>query len=112
MADPKGFMNHSREVAGRRPVTERVGDWNEVYPNGVGRALLPIIKTQASRCMDGGMTFCQQGCPLGWCDRAAARHQQLPGVHRAAVPSSVRDRLCLGDQPRPGDHQERRSLDH
>jgi len=65
MADPKGFMNHSREVAGRRPVTERVGDWNEVYPNGVGRALLPIIKTQASRCMDCGIPFCHQGCPLG-----------------------------------------------
>jgi len=65
MADPKGFLRHDRELAGRRPVEERVGDWNEVYPGGPGRALLPIIKTQASRCMDCGIPFCHQGCPLG-----------------------------------------------
>ncbi len=65
MADPKGFLNHGREVAGRRPVTERVHDWNEVYPGGPGRALLPIIRTQASRCMDCGIPFCHTGCPLG-----------------------------------------------
>ncbi|MCD6638445.1 MAG: glutamate synthase subunit beta [Nocardioides sp.] len=65
MADPKGFLNHGREVARRRDVAERVNDWNEVYPEGVGRALLPIIKTQASRCMDCGIPFCHQGCPLG-----------------------------------------------
>jgi len=65
MADPKGFLNHGREVAERRPVDERVGDWNEVYPGGPGRALLPIIRTQAARCMDCGIPFCHQGCPLG-----------------------------------------------
>ena len=65
MADPKGFLKHDRELAERRPVEERVGDWNEVYPGGPGRALLPIIKTQASRCMDCGIPFCHQGCPLG-----------------------------------------------
>jgi glutamate synthase (NADPH/NADH) small chain len=65
MADPKGFLNHGREVATRREVSERVQDWNEVYPEGVGRALLPIITTQASRCMDCGIPFCHQGCPLG-----------------------------------------------
>ncbi|HEX5563290.1 MAG TPA: glutamate synthase subunit beta [Nocardioidaceae bacterium] len=65
MADPKGFLKHSREVAGRRPVEERVGDWQEVYPGGVGRALLPIITEQAGRCMDCGIPFCHQGCPLG-----------------------------------------------
>ncbi len=65
MADPKGFLRHDRELAARRPVEERVGDWNEVYPGGPGRALLPIIKTQASRCMDCGIPFCHQGCPLG-----------------------------------------------
>jgi len=65
MADPKGFMNHGREVADRRPVDERVHDWNEVYPGGPGRALLPIIRTQAARCMDCGIPFCHQGCPLG-----------------------------------------------
>ena len=65
MADPRGFLKHGREVADRRPVEERVHDWNEVYPGGPGRALLPIIKTQASRCMDCGIPFCHQGCPLG-----------------------------------------------
>ena len=65
MADPRGFLKHGREVAHRRPVEERVRDWNEVYPDGVGRALLPIITTQAGRCMDCGIPFCHQGCPLG-----------------------------------------------
>lgn len=65
MADPKGFLKHGREVATRRPVEERKQDWNEVYPDGIGRALLPIITTQASRCMDCGIPFCHQGCPLG-----------------------------------------------
>ncbi len=65
MADPKGFLKNGREVATRRPVEERVQDWDEVYPDGVGRALLPIINTQAGRCMDCGIPFCHQGCPLG-----------------------------------------------
>src|SRR4249920_3516487 len=65
MADPRGFLKYGREVAERRPVEERVRDWNEVYPGGPGRALLPIISTQASRCMDCGIPFCHEGCPLG-----------------------------------------------
>ena len=65
MADPRGFLKHGREVAERRPVEERIHDWHEVYPGGPGRALLPIISTQASRCMDCGIPFCHQGCPLG-----------------------------------------------
>ena len=65
MADPKGFLKKGREVAPRRPVDERVQDWDEVYPGGVGRALLPIITEQAGRCMDCGIPFCHQGCPLG-----------------------------------------------
>ena len=65
MADPKGFYTHERELAERRPVDERIGDWQEVYPGGPGRALLPIINTQASRCMDCGIPFCHTGCPLG-----------------------------------------------
>ena len=65
MADPRGFLKHGREVAARRPVDERINDWNEVYPDNPARALLPIIKTQASRCMDCGIPFCHQGCPLG-----------------------------------------------
>lgn len=65
MADPRGFLKNGRQVAERRPVDERVHDWNEVYPGSAGRALLPIITEQAGRCMDCGIPFCHQGCPLG-----------------------------------------------
>src|SRR6476620_5623067 len=65
MADPRGFLKNGREVAARRPVGERVNDWHEVYPEGAGRALLPIITEQAGRCMDCGIPFCHQGCPIG-----------------------------------------------
>ncbi|MCH1868314.1 glutamate synthase subunit beta [Nocardioides sp. CFH 31398] len=65
MADPKGFLKAGREVADRRPVEERKNDWHEVYPGSPGRALLPIITEQAGRCMDCGIPFCHQGCPLG-----------------------------------------------
>ncbi|MDQ3156198.1 MAG: glutamate synthase subunit beta [Actinomycetota bacterium] len=65
MADPKGFMTTPRQVAERRPVEERINDWQEVYPGGIGRALLPIITEQAGRCMDCGIPFCHSGCPLG-----------------------------------------------
>lgn len=65
MGDPRGFLTTSRQVADRRSVDERVGDWNEVYPGSPGRALLPIITKQAGRCMDCGIAFCHQGCPLG-----------------------------------------------
>ncbi len=65
MADPRGFLRHPRQGADRRSVEERVRDWHEVYTDDVGRALLPIISTQASRCMDCGIPFCHDGCPLG-----------------------------------------------
>jgi glutamate synthase (NADPH) small chain len=65
MADPRGFLTTPRKVADRRPVAERVRDWNEVYPGGAGKALLPIITKQAGRCMDCGIPFCHSGCPLG-----------------------------------------------
>ncbi|MGP4042871.1 glutamate synthase subunit beta [Streptomyces sp. 2A115] len=62
MADPKGFLHASRQEWPRRPVEERVRDWDEVYVPG---ALLPIIGTQADRCMDCGIPFCHEACPLG-----------------------------------------------
>ncbi|MFC9095579.1 MULTISPECIES: glutamate synthase subunit beta [unclassified Streptomyces] len=62
MADPKGFMTTPREEWPRRPVEERVRDWKEVYVPG---ALLPIISRQANRCMDCGIPFCHEACPLG-----------------------------------------------
>ena len=65
MADPRGFISKQRQLAERRPVDERLTDWKEVYPGTPGRALLPIITDQASRCMDCGIPFCHTGCPLG-----------------------------------------------
>ncbi|MEV8021538.1 glutamate synthase subunit beta [Streptomyces sp. NPDC086554] len=62
MADPKGFLTTPRQEWPRRPVGERVGDWDEVYVPG---ALLPIVERQADRCMDCGVPFCHDACPLG-----------------------------------------------
>ena len=66
MADPEGLPEgRAARSRTRRDVDERVNDWDEVYPDGIGRALLPIINAQAGRCMDCGIPFCHQGCPLG-----------------------------------------------
>jgi glutamate synthase (NADPH/NADH) small chain len=65
VVDPRGFLRHPRVTPQRRPVGERVSDWREVYPDDVGRVLLPIVTDQASRCMDCGIPFCHAGCPLG-----------------------------------------------
>ncbi len=61
MADPKGFMIHPRELPARRPVEERKQDWVEVYTEFPRERL----QLQAARCMDCGIPFCHQGCPLG-----------------------------------------------
>jgi glutamate synthase (NADPH/NADH) small chain len=61
MGKPTGFIEIQRENFQRRPVKERVRDWREVY--------LPFdqakLMNQAARCMDCGIPFCHQGCPLG-----------------------------------------------
>jgi glutamate synthase (NADPH/NADH) small chain len=62
VADPKGFLKTPRRTWPRRPVEDRVRDWHEVYQ---GQALLPIIGAQADRCMDCGIPFCHDACPLG-----------------------------------------------
>ena len=62
MADPRGFLKVTeRETAPRRPVPVRIKDWKEVYAERNGE----VVKEQASRCMDCGIPFCHQGCPLG-----------------------------------------------
>ena len=61
MGDRHGFMKHGRTTPERRPVPVRLRDWREVYrPFGV-----EAVRTQASRCMDCGIPFCNSGCPLG-----------------------------------------------
>src|SRR6516165_5924997 len=61
MADPKGFLTTPRLTPARRPVSVRIADWREVYTD-FGTARLEL---QAGRCMDCGIPFCHQGCPLG-----------------------------------------------
>lgn len=62
MADPRGFINvPERELPPRRPVPIRLMDWKEVYEQGDPGQL----RRQAGRCMDCGIPFCHQGCPLG-----------------------------------------------
>ena len=61
MGKPTGFIDTPRELPPRREVAERLGDWREVY-------LEPSAdktRAQAGRCMDCGVPFCHQGCPLG-----------------------------------------------
>ena len=61
MGDPRGFMTHDRVLPGRRPVPVRLRDWREVYEDFPAEEL----RRQASRCMDCGIPFCNNGCPLG-----------------------------------------------
>ena len=60
MGKPKGFLEIERQAAPKRPAGERVADWNEVYlPYAT-----PDLQAQGARCMDCGIPFCHQGCPL------------------------------------------------
>ena len=77
-----GYIEFGREKQPYRPVAERLNDWRQVM------APWPVepLKTQASRCMDCGIPFCHQGCPLGnlipdWND-LVYRDQWLEAIHR------------------------------
>jgi len=61
VANPWGFLRHDRTEAPKRPVPERLRDWDPVY----GRPAAAAVRVQASRCMDCGVAFCHAGCPLG-----------------------------------------------
>jgi glutamate synthase (NADPH/NADH) small chain len=72
-----GFLEIQRKKWPTRAVAERIRDWKEVY--------LPYppeeLKKQAARCMDCGIPFCHQGCPLGnlipdWNDHVYRDHGQ------------------------------------
>ncbi len=61
MGKPTGFMEIPRETPTRRPIPERINDYLEVYnPFPVEK-----LRAQGARCMDCGIPFCHQGCPLG-----------------------------------------------
>jgi glutamate synthase (NADPH/NADH) small chain len=61
MGDIQGFLKYGRETPTRRPVSVRVRDWREVYEPFPEDKL----RVQAARCMDCGIPFCNNGCPLG-----------------------------------------------
>ena len=62
MPDPRGFLKYTqRETPQRRPVPLRLMDWKEVYED----FSQDTLREQATRCMDCGIPFCHNGCPLG-----------------------------------------------
>src|SRR5437870_11210981 len=61
MGKVTGFLEIQRQKAPSRPIAERVRDWREVPLPHEPAAL----KDQTARCMDCGIPFCHQGCPLG-----------------------------------------------
>jgi glutamate synthase (NADPH) small chain len=97
MADPKGFLTTSRELPATRPVDVRIMDWKEVY-EPFGHAHL---EQQAGRCMDCGIPFCHNGCPLGnlipeWNDLVWRHnwHEASERLHATNNFPEVTGRLC------------------
>jgi glutamate synthase (NADPH/NADH) small chain len=61
MGKLRGFLEIRRQKSGARPIAERVHDWREFeleLPE-------PELRDQAARCMDCGIPYCHEGCPLG-----------------------------------------------
>jgi len=97
MGDTTGFLKHTRELPTRRPVPVRILDWREVYEE------FPIEKTrtQAGRCMDCGIPFCNNGCPLGnlipdWNDLVYRDHwrEAIDRLHATNNFPEFTGRLC------------------
>ena len=61
MGKPTGFLEYPRRLPARRPVPVRLRDWREVYEPFPE----PDAVQQGARCMDCGIPFCHEGCPLG-----------------------------------------------
>ncbi|GAB2674317.1 glutamate synthase subunit beta [Thalassiella azotivora] len=98
MADPKGFLNQrTRELPERRPVPVRLMDWREVYEHQDEG----VLRRQAGRCMDCGIPFCHNGCPLGnlipeWNDltRRGDWHEAIERLHATNNFPEFTGRLC------------------
>jgi len=98
VADPRGFLTTpSRELPARRPVDVRILDWREVYESQDATEL----NRQAGRCMDCGIPFCHDGCPLGnlipeWND-LVWRDEWRPAIERLHATNNFPEftgRLC------------------
>ena len=98
MADPQGFLKiRDRELPTRRPVPVRLKDWKEVYEEQE----LGQLQRQAGRCMDCGIPFCHNGCPLGnlipeWNDLAwrGDWHEAIERLHATNNFPEFTGRLC------------------
>ena len=92
-----GFIEIKRAKPQARPIHERLLDWNEVYlPDAEAR-----VREQGARCMDCGIPFCHQGCPLGnlipdWND-LVYRHRWEAAIERLHATNNFPEwtgRLC------------------
>ena len=97
MAKPTGFIEFGRQGPTRRPVETRLRDWLEVYDD------FPVatLRDQAARCMDCGIPFCHQGCPLGniipdWNDLVYRDkwHEAIDRLHATNNFPEFTGRLC------------------
>jgi glutamate synthase (NADPH/NADH) small chain len=97
MGEATGFMKYPRQTPTRRPVPIRLQDWKEVYEPFPESAL----QTQAARCMDCGIPFCNNGCPLGniipdWNDLVYRSHwkEAIERLHATNNFPEFTGRLC------------------
>jgi glutamate synthase (NADPH/NADH) small chain len=60
MGKVTGFLEYAPELPERRPITERINDWFEIYREFPEER----ARTQGARCMDCGVPFCHSGCPV------------------------------------------------
>jgi glutamate synthase (NADPH/NADH) small chain len=97
VGEPTGFLKWDRSGPTRRPVPVRLRDWNEVYEDFPVEA----VRTQAGRCMDCGIPFCNNGCPLGnlipdWNDLVYRDHwrEAIDRLHATNNFPEFTGRLC------------------
>jgi glutamate synthase (NADPH/NADH) small chain len=97
MGEPTGFIQWGRTSPKRRPIPVRVADWKEVYEPFPQSELVH----QAGRCMDCGIPFCNNGCPLGnlipdWNDLVYRDHwyDALERLHATNNFPEFTGRLC------------------
>jgi glutamate synthase (NADPH/NADH) small chain len=97
VGEPTGFLKWERTLPEMRPVPVRLRDWREVYEDFPADEL----RLQAGRCMDCGIPFCNNGCPLGnlipdWNDLVYREHWRaaLDRLHATNNFPEFTGRLC------------------
>jgi glutamate synthase (NADPH/NADH) small chain len=97
VGESTGFLKWERKLPEMRPVPVRLRDWREVYDDFPADEL----RLQAGRCMDCGIPFCNNGCPLGnlipdWNDLVYREHWRaaLDRLHATNNFPEFTGRLC------------------